>query len=347
MEPLTFVSRASLGKIPVTDTSRDFLSIQYLSNNFALIDRTQTIPTPFEFKVKDQYKILYDSFPSDCLFKQACLQSAVAISNHAGTRKIYIFWSGGIDSTLVIASFLLAGVDASNIVIVCNQESIQENPKFWKHIVCEKFSCVSTDEFFLKYKTVLPEGVLVEANPAETTFGDFGPKINSDQTINTLTAEPSTQNLMAHYEKLYPAVSPKRIEKSIDVINLTVSSSPAPIATMFDWLRWVNVNFIWISVNESLRSRVHAQSDTFYFFNAPDMQKWASKNVSVEYIINKYYKHVLMKEIIFEIFEDSDYFDNKIKWPSVSRRFLNRSALFSTTNHHYYIAKEFENFLTA
>ena len=340
------MSRPCLGKIPVTDTSRDFLTIQYLSKNFVLIDRTQTISTPFEFNVKDQYKILHDVQSANFSFKQACQKSATAISDYAGARKIYIFWSGGIDSTLVIASFLLAGVDASNIVIVCNQESIQENPKFWKNIVSEKFSCVSTDEFFLKYKTVLPQGVLVEANPADTTFGDFDLKIAPNRLVDTLTAAPEASNLVKHYTSLHPAIPLNRIEKSIDIVNKTVSGSPAPITTMFDWLRWVNINFIWMSVNESLRSRVHAQSDTFYFFNAPAMQKWASKNVSVDYIVNKYYKHVLMKETIFEVFEDSDYFDNKIKWPSVSRRFLNRSALFSTTNQHYYIAKEFENFLT-
>ena len=63
-------------------------------------------------------------------------------------RTPYVMWSGGIDSTCILASLLKAPkVLTDQLVIVCNQASIDENPYFYNRFIKDKLTTVDTDQF--------------------------------------------------------------------------------------------------------------------------------------------------------------------------------------------------------
>jgi NH3-dependent NAD+ synthetase len=65
---------------------------------------------------------------------ELCYDSVNQILNASDNKKLYISWSGGIDSTLVLAEFLKI-VPKDRIVVLMNDYSIQEYTHFYKTFI--------------------------------------------------------------------------------------------------------------------------------------------------------------------------------------------------------------------
>jgi hypothetical protein len=66
-------------------------------------------------------------------FKEICDSAATNILNEG--KPVDIFWSGGIDSTVVVISFLNVCTDLSQINIVYDKGGIKEYPLFYEKYV--------------------------------------------------------------------------------------------------------------------------------------------------------------------------------------------------------------------
>lgn len=288
-----------------------------------LTDRSKTITMPFNFYYDEKYKIPKFKTTSDT-FDEACIKSAVSIANV--NKHIYLFWSGGIDSTAMVVAFLLAGVDKHQITIVFNNDSIQEYFLFYKNFILPNFNIVSLDLLMLESKYDLNDSVFVEANPADHAFGD-----NNINSIifkfgnNYALSSASRENIIKIVKTLYNTTD-YLAEIFFNLINSTINQSPKKIETIFDFWWWVGYNFKWESINQTLLPRLYPTADTRYFFNEIDMQIWTLNNLE-PIVVPFSYKKKYLKKIIFDYTNDAYYYDNKIKWPSISRKFLNQSAI--------------------
>ena len=65
------------------------------------------------------------------ILEELCLRRAIEIDK-ASPNGIAISWSGGVDSSSVISSFLLAGVSAEKLVVLYTQDSVKEAPNLFR-----------------------------------------------------------------------------------------------------------------------------------------------------------------------------------------------------------------------
>ena len=94
-----------------------------------IVDRTQRTEYPFKLHVRKPWlgPLTEYSLETTCelTVKQIILQNPAPY---------YIYWSGGIDSTLVLTSFLKL-VPKQDIRVCCSAASLDENPHFYKNFV--------------------------------------------------------------------------------------------------------------------------------------------------------------------------------------------------------------------
>lgn len=305
----------------------DFCELfKVVSSNASLIDRSNALETPFETKIL--YEIPQKPIISNNLhYNDVCVDRAKEILEK--NNDIVIFYSGGLDSTVVVLSFWLAiqnGIGKyDQITIAASHHSIIENPEFWQ-------------------KFILPYFKLESAN---TTLNNVG-NINQSQTryvmgenADQLFAGGLTHNVFDIFSN---EINSDNIEHFISENNVTESSKPylhrvfqnlvknaeVKLETMGDLLWWINFSAKWQSV--ALRTLCFTnfldivshekeleRFDTF--FNTKEFQilslyenlpKWGD--------VPSPYNHKLASRLFIEKYTGMiDYTSNKIKVPSLYR----------------------------
>lgn len=108
-------------------------SISALGN---LVDRTGHITMPYRFSIFDKAQMpqFVERFGKS--YQEICFERAKSLIDlqNNNKKKINILYSGGIDSTLVLISFLkILEKDEikDRLVVLMNHKSIQENPQFY------------------------------------------------------------------------------------------------------------------------------------------------------------------------------------------------------------------------
>jgi len=121
-------------------------SIYNLINlNVSLVDRCDKISNPYTFHNYFPMPEVPAGFNKS--YKEICIERAGQLIAHSKNlnKPIVILYSGGIDSTAVVISFLLATEDTSNITIALNTASIQENPNFYYSHIRGKFNLLPSE----------------------------------------------------------------------------------------------------------------------------------------------------------------------------------------------------------
>jgi len=89
-------------------------------------------------------------------------------------QRIAIMWSGGIDSTCVLAALIKNSTNLSQLVIYCSNKSIQENPEFYNKLIKNKIECREVDELDVTNEFI-DEHVLLHGDPGDCVFGPSMP----------------------------------------------------------------------------------------------------------------------------------------------------------------------------
>jgi hypothetical protein len=93
---------------------------------------------------------------------------------------------------------------------------------------------------------------------------------------------------------------------------------------------------MWVSVNHLLVARMHPETDTRFFFNEESIQLWGINNI-VPITSPNSYKKDYEKTVIYNYTKDQEYFEKKIKWTSIARKFLIPSAhLIDNKNNMFF-----------
>lgn len=105
---------------------------------------------PFECKVIDKFKLpKYRSYQKT--FDEVSDQRAIDVKNiiEETNKDCVVYYSGGIDSTLVICS-LIKNLDKKHlekIIIAMSSDSIIENPYFYRNFIDGKFKIIDSNRF--------------------------------------------------------------------------------------------------------------------------------------------------------------------------------------------------------
>ena len=239
-------------------------------------------------------------------------------------EKLVIFYSGGIDSTLIV-SLLISHPDwarlKSSVWLAINEDSQIENPKFFYEVVLPNFGerLLPSNQFYDIVND--KENLCVTGECADNLFGSLTLKSYMDSTgkFDSIHGDWRTETMPWLLNKK----SNYRDEREQMLTDL-VDASPVPINTNHDFLWWLNYAMKWQAVKYrmSMHAPTAAQAEymaanVINFFDSTAYQAWAlySSETKVGGKWNTY--KLPAKKLINEIWANEKYLKYKTKWPSL------------------------------
>jgi len=259
---------------------------------------------------------------------------AIEIFNHAKiqNKKICIMWSGGIDSTSILVSFLknLSPRDHEILTVILTSTSILENFNFYSKFISEKLKCLHyfnvemTDDF-------LNKNIIIHGDPGDCLFG---PNMNMYRSFiangtHKMNWKDNVRAMKEELNKIADTVMPHKnfgdwyVDKITD--NLIDSKQDDYVSSISDWWWWAYFNFRWefscqrpffylrnfSSAHPISQHNVNEFAKNT-FFNTEKFQLWSYSNLKllVDQDVKNHKKEI--KEYIFD-FDQDEIFKNKDK----------------------------------
>lgn len=296
------------------------------------LDRTGTVKIPVNVKSLFPMPVLR---PQPKSFEDICNEQARTLLERAEKLnvRIYCLYSGGIDSTLVLVSFLknATSEQRKRLTVLLSEDSILENPNFYRDHIRGKLPVEPSGSFpYLLGRADL----VVGAEHNDQLFGSdvvgrlivrFGAEAihapYSRETFFTLFNESLDDPATTHFY--------------LDLFERLKEAAPVPLRSNFDLLWWINFSVKWQSVFMRILSYTTPRQTKFvddayihtnyvHFYGTEDFQLWSMNNqdrkIKDEW---RTYKWVC-KDIIYDYTKDAEYRDNKTKRGSLFHLLLQR-----------------------
>ena len=265
-------------------------SFNYTSDN----DRTGSITVPFKTYVPEDCK-LPEFVDSNITYEEAAVARAkeiIKLSNQTG-KKIYLLYSGGIDSSTVLTSFInLLGVReaAKRLTIMLSYESTIENPWMWERFIRPHFKVINSKNFDL---TALDVNIIyVNGELNDQLFGATAPFKVGVKLSKKL--ETPMEDMIADAEFLHSAfdligMSPTANEKWVKALMRLMESCPVKDQSFVTLAWWYGFTCKWINVKYRAFMFNNVNTDTcmipeaivrnnIAFFDSTEFQLWAMNN---------------------------------------------------------------------
>ena len=294
----------------------------------------------------------------DQSFEQVSDQRCAELRKSHWNKPWVIMWSGGIDSTVIVASILrnLPSSDFSNIKIWCSSGSIYENPKFFVDHIQPNFDIINNPDVSLAVHG--NDFFIIEGGPgSHWGLEEFNSELrkhrceelswrnNKDRLLLLLSGGTS---LNADYCKwMYNALAEN------------IHSTGLPIDTIDEWCWWAAFNQGWGAVNlidinhyvpRSLINRTIIDNKVDWF-DSEDYQRWSIQNFKNT---KKRIGKLDSKKYIHTVSDDEHYLKFKRKIRS-SQRIPHNHYVYDNpktpeqyaylASHHYFCILENLEFL--
>jgi hypothetical protein len=264
-------------------------------------------------------------------------------------QRIAVMWSGGIDSTCVLSSFIKNTQHMDQLVIYHTDRCIGENPVFYKNFIQDKIECRDTttldvtDEFIASH-------ILTHGDPGDCIYGPSMPMyafLLEDH--KHLLSWRDNKNLIAQGIVNRGASTDFADWYTEKVSNNIEEVGVANINSISDWWWWHYFNLKWefslLRPFFDTRSTVKRltikpesiqkySNDTFY--NTDYIQCWSYTNLDT--LCRDPLKHKIEpKSYIFDLDHNQDYFDNKQKLESITGDPSKRPAYMDQSFRSYFM----------
>ena len=217
----------------------------------SFLDRTGQLECPFPTQ------ILYpipETVEHPFSFADLCFTRARSFL--ATGKQLYLFYSGGLDSTTMFLAFHehASASDREQIVIATTPESQLENPKLW--------DCIRGN-YQIKYanevlRDVSPENHYIQGENADQLFGSDKLFYGQEEYRN----QPYTLDTLAAI--VQGSISGAQLQDfAIDRLAKIVAKCPLPVETIPDFYWWLNFTCKWQAV--ALRTMLFSKKG----FDAP------------------------------------------------------------------------------
>lgn len=296
------------------------------------LDRTRTITTPIR-TVSILPIPTFVPFPRS--LEEVCNERAKELLTKADSLgvRLYLFYSGGIDSTLMLVSILKMASDhqRKNLTVLLSEESIRENPDFYSEHIHRKLAVEVSTMFPYLLGT---KNLLVSAEQNDLVFGsDFLRPFMKLHGLNGLL-RPYDRTLLVSFftskleDEHIPDAS-KEAEFYMGLFDKLRHLAPMPLQRNFDVLWWISFCLKWqfISVrmlaftadrNARLVTPDYVRNYFTHFYDTEIFQLWSMNNLDKRIKDDwKTYKWPC-KDIIYDFTKDAHYRDNKTKKGSLS-----------------------------
>lgn len=239
---------------------------------------------------------------------QLCYERVHEILDAALGKKISIFWSGGIDSTLIVCEFLKY-CPTDRIRIVLTENSIKEYPEFYEKYIHHKLETVEYN--FYEDSVInqcLIDSVIVTGHLTDPMFGSniyhIMPEFRLRQTIPEFIAN-LTEESQQYYTKL-AAACPRELVDVKDLfwwMNYTLEYQGEQF--------WILLDTENLIINKNVFHFCDNKSWNDYAISTSAEEKWSGYNF-VDY-------KMCLKKQIQGFTNDTYYTENKIKVASWRR----------------------------
>ena len=290
-----------------------------------LVDRTGTIRSPI--RTKSLFPIP-EFRPFSKTYAALCDERAIELLARAEKlgAPLYILWSGGIDSTLVLVSLLKHASDAqkSGLVVLLSEASIEENPRFYQDHIRGRLRCESSATFPSLIGTL---ALLVSGEHNDQIFGA--------ETSGAMMKRFGNDVIHKAYDReLFITFFSEKIQVRevavfyVDLFERLRKIAPVNVASNHDVIWWFSFAVKWQSVytrtiayatahNRKLLTNDYLSNFYAPFYNTDEFQLWSMNNLDKK-IKDEWrtYKWPA-KDIIYDYTKDADYRDNKTKKQSL------------------------------
>lgn len=306
----------------VTDhkpTAIERISYQ-VENLWVPVDRSGTLASPL--------KLTGPAIPEVGSFNQTFsnVADARAAALWAENKKLSVFWSGGIDSTVALVGLLKTVPDGrlSDLTVHCNAASILEYPEFYAAHIKDKLTVKSTPEVVKPTDRYWAENVFASSTVDEiaktlktslVVTGELG-----DQVFGSAGFANDPDKISSTIDDLLVAQELTDIRDEIDALS---TACPIPINSVTTLMWWWNFSCKWSEVRFRGLTSV-TDSDDFanvrHFFDTDDFQKWsiANDDLKIKDTIQSY--KFTAKDYIHDFAKHDDYRDQKLKVGSLRVR---------------------------
>ena len=233
---------------------------------------------------------------------QLFYERARQIIDLAGSKKIVVAWSGGIDSTSVLVEFLKLA-PKSQLTVLMNRYSIEEYPEFYAKYIKDQIEVIDISQPGI-LRNCVKDGIIVTGATFDQTFGD--------ETIHH--PELSTTGLNKFLSHLN-ASTRECYAKSIEACPVKLTNVKEFFWWMYYTICYQNYETVWLSIEDCLI----AEQNIFHF---PSNQDWNDYSVSTPMDIKfpgydyRNYK-IALKNHIYEFNNDDYYRTYKVKFSSM------------------------------
>ena len=291
-----------------------------IHNLWVPVDRSKTLASPL--------KIVGPAIPEVGSFDETFdnVADGRGAALWAENKKLSLFWSGGIDSTVALVGLLRTVPDGrlSDLKVHCNAASIAEYPEFYSDHIKDKvavstipsvvkptdrysaedvFASTATQEIAKALKTTL----VVTGELGDQCFGSAGFANDPNKIARTLDAY----------------LSEDKFSSFRDEINTLNAACPIPVTAVTTMMWWWNFALKWSEVRWRSLTAVQDSTDfanVRHFFDTDDFQRWSIANdaLKIKNTIQSY--KWTAKDYIYNFAGHDDYRDQKLKVGSLRVR---------------------------
>lgn len=323
---------------------------RYLPLAVGICDRTESFQQPLRLTIADTCK-LPTLRTTNLSYTDCCDNRAKELFDlsEATAKPLRVYWSGGIDSTNILVSFLRNYSIAQlkdKIKVVMNSKSMMENPKFYHDYVLPNFELISSEftPWMFDGKAIIVTGEL-----NDQLFGsDMMRNYLITDGADKLNAKFSRDDMFEYIDR---KIQDARISNlMIDGILTSAKTYGLELEKNSDFFWWYNIGFKWQNVHYRIYmltipsqvpniTKEWDEQHMKHFYETDDFQLWSFNNPDIRVIPSwKDYKNIA-KQDIFAFNNDEDYLMNKVKTGSLTNVYKYRIIGEAFNDAHEIIAE--------
>jgi len=242
-------------------------------------------------------------------------------------KNVYVFWSGGIDSTFILSAILKnwPTQDLDRLIVCCNNDSVEENPEFYKKFIDQKLKQQSMNDIVSGKIKFTNENLYSNSDTIEAVMGYGDIKIfnNMYPDIFNNKFKNHTKEIISYFgndEFAYYAY--QRILKSLRKNSIDAE-------TIFDFLSWIDFNWsiddniyrslhTWGLLEDSVEPRDFMLNNVFDWGRDIRYQTWRISAIGSNLLIDNHistFKNIF-KQYIYDFDKNLEYYLYKTSEPS-------------------------------
>lgn len=256
------------------------------------IDRTKTFRAPYSNYVPDDC-IMPEFKDTNITYEECAMKKVESILAMSEDKPINLMYSGGIDSSTVLTSFIkYLGVDQTKkkVKILMSLESKVENPWMWEKFIRPYLTIEHSKNF--DFTNIRPGELYINGELNDQLFAATGPVKSglklSKKLGKTMDDLEVTDELLYDYF-LNLGMDKKPAEFWTKNMSKLMAKCPCPEKNIwiFAWwygfcCKWINVkNRIYMYNNtkeETYKISNHAVKNIVPFFDSTEFQLWSMNN---------------------------------------------------------------------